>query len=233
MLHVPRSYRLGGCAHGRADLALLHGAETASGRELAPAVRRSTSHPAVACGAIDPATDTRYVGTGHAGDFDSVLALNADNGAVRWKRKMKNADAWRSTCNRPNARLPSGGISGIQWGHQLRRHSPLCCDVLRRSRHVVRPRSGERLRHRRRAHGEGLRARHATCRIEQPASSTREVRTENRGHSPPGPARGCGRTTPFVTSAASPGTAIFEQTRFRITGVRSLTRTEKRLPPGG
>lgn len=65
--------------------------------------------------AIDPATDTLYVGTGqnytgHAGDFDSVLALNAETGRVQWKRKMNNADTWRSTCNGPNAEKYCPGL---------------------------------------------------------------------------------------------------------------------------
>nr|WP_308424701.1 PQQ-binding-like beta-propeller repeat protein [Longimycelium tulufanense] len=52
---------------------------------------------------VDPATATVYVGTGQnysgsGGDFDSLLALDAWSGEVRWKRKMTPADTWRLQC---------------------------------------------------------------------------------------------------------------------------------------
>jgi polyvinyl alcohol dehydrogenase (cytochrome) len=52
---------------------------------------------------VDPRTDTVFVATGNnytgtAGDADSVLALNATNGAVRWKQKMTDADQWTVGC---------------------------------------------------------------------------------------------------------------------------------------
>jgi polyvinyl alcohol dehydrogenase (cytochrome) len=64
---------------------------------------------------VDPQTGTLYVGTGqnytgNSGDFDSMLALNARTGAVRWKQKMNNADTWRSTCNGPNAEKYCPGL---------------------------------------------------------------------------------------------------------------------------
>jgi len=55
---------------------------------------------------VDPATRTLYVGTGQnytgtAGDADSVLALDADTGAVRWKQQMTRADTWTLACLKP------------------------------------------------------------------------------------------------------------------------------------
>lgn len=57
---------------------------------------------------VDPRTGTLYVGTGQnytgsAGDFDSLLALDARTGAVRWKQQVTGADTWRSLCNEPTA----------------------------------------------------------------------------------------------------------------------------------
>lgn len=56
---------------------------------------------------IDARTGTLYVGTGQnytgsAGDFDSVLALDARTGAVRWKQQLTRADTWRASCNEPD-----------------------------------------------------------------------------------------------------------------------------------
>lgn len=70
---------------------------------------------------IDPATRTLYVGTGQnytggAGDTDSVLALNTDTGAVRWKRRMTQADTWRVLCRRPDL---SGYCPGLADGTAL------------------------------------------------------------------------------------------------------------------
>lgn len=57
---------------------------------------------------IDPRTATLYVGTGQnytgsAGDFDTLLALDARTGSVRWKQQVTDADTWRSLCNSPDA----------------------------------------------------------------------------------------------------------------------------------
>ncbi|MDF5751628.1 PQQ-binding-like beta-propeller repeat protein [Spongiactinospora sp. TRM90649] len=56
--------------------------------------------------AIDPATRTIYVGTGQnytgsAGNYDSVLAINADTGRPRWTRRMTDVDTWRIECSLP------------------------------------------------------------------------------------------------------------------------------------
>lgn len=56
--------------------------------------------------AIDPTTDTLYVGTGQnytgsGGHFDSVLALDARTGRARWTRKMTDVDTWRQECSSP------------------------------------------------------------------------------------------------------------------------------------
>ncbi|TDD94657.1 PQQ-binding-like beta-propeller repeat protein [Actinomadura rubrisoli] len=57
--------------------------------------------------AIDPATQTLYVGTGQnytgsAGNYDSVLALDTENGKARWTRKMTDVDTWRRECSSPS-----------------------------------------------------------------------------------------------------------------------------------
>ncbi|WP_305784371.1 outer membrane protein assembly factor BamB family protein [Symbioplanes lichenis] len=70
---------------------------------------------------IDPRTDTLYVGTGQnytgsAGDFDSLLALDARTGAVRWKNQVTDADTWRSLCNEPDA---EGYCPGLNDGTAL------------------------------------------------------------------------------------------------------------------
>jgi len=70
---------------------------------------------------IDPATGTIYVGTGQnytgsGGDFDSVLALSARTGAVRWKQQVTRADTWRALCNDPN---PEGYCPGLHDGTAL------------------------------------------------------------------------------------------------------------------
>jgi polyvinyl alcohol dehydrogenase (cytochrome) len=57
---------------------------------------------------IDDRTGTLYVGTGQnytgsAGDFDSLLALDARTGALRWKQQVTGADTWRVLCNGADA----------------------------------------------------------------------------------------------------------------------------------
>jgi polyvinyl alcohol dehydrogenase (cytochrome) len=52
---------------------------------------------------IDPRTGVLYIGTGqnytgNEGDFDTMLALRADSGAVVWKRQMTDVDTWRLLC---------------------------------------------------------------------------------------------------------------------------------------
>ncbi|MDR7276777.1 outer membrane protein assembly factor BamB family protein [Catenuloplanes atrovinosus] len=70
---------------------------------------------------IDPATGTLYVGTGQnytgsEGDFDSLLALDARSGAVRWKQQVTDSDTWRSLCNEPDA---EGYCPGLKDGSAL------------------------------------------------------------------------------------------------------------------
>jgi polyvinyl alcohol dehydrogenase (cytochrome) len=70
---------------------------------------------------IDPRTGTLYVGTGQnytgsAGDFDTLLALNARTGGVRWKNQVTKADTWRSLCNDPE---PEGYCPGLGDGTAL------------------------------------------------------------------------------------------------------------------
>nr|WP_042181053.1 PQQ-binding-like beta-propeller repeat protein [Kibdelosporangium sp. MJ126-NF4] len=57
--------------------------------------------------AIDERTGTLYVGTGQnysgtGGDFDSLLALDARTGVVRWKQQVTQADTWRVVCRKPD-----------------------------------------------------------------------------------------------------------------------------------
>lgn len=70
---------------------------------------------------IDPRSGTLYVGTGQnytgsAGDFDSLLALDARTGKVRWKQQVTKADTWRSLCNDPD---PEGYCPGLKDGSAL------------------------------------------------------------------------------------------------------------------
>ncbi|MFE0020153.1 PQQ-binding-like beta-propeller repeat protein [Amycolatopsis sp. NPDC059021] len=70
---------------------------------------------------IDPASGTLYVGTGqnytgHGGDFDTLLALDARSGAVRWKNQVTKADTWRKACNDPD---PEGYCPGLKDGSAL------------------------------------------------------------------------------------------------------------------
>ena len=71
---------------------------------------------------VDPLTDTLYVGTGQnytgtAGESDSVLALDAFSGAVKWKNQLTHPDTWRALCVDPNA--PPGYCPGLQDGTAL------------------------------------------------------------------------------------------------------------------
>ncbi|HEY0452319.1 PQQ-binding-like beta-propeller repeat protein [Actinophytocola sp.] len=70
---------------------------------------------------VDPGTGTVFVGTGQnytgsAGDFDTMLALDARTGAVRWKNQVTAADTWRSLCNDPE---PAGYCPGLADGSAL------------------------------------------------------------------------------------------------------------------
>ncbi|WP_026361375.1 PQQ-binding-like beta-propeller repeat protein [Amycolatopsis nigrescens] len=70
---------------------------------------------------IDEKTGTLYVGTGQnytgsAGDFDSLLALDARTGAVRWKQQVTKADTWHTLCNTPDA---EGYCPGLKDGTAL------------------------------------------------------------------------------------------------------------------
>lgn len=56
---------------------------------------------------IDEATGTLYVGTGqnysgNGGDVDTLFALDAVSGAVRWKHQVTDVDSWRDLCNFPD-----------------------------------------------------------------------------------------------------------------------------------
>ena len=71
---------------------------------------------------VDPATSTVYVGTGQnysgtGGEADSVLALDAFSGAVRWKNQLTHPDTWRTLCVAPNA--PPGYCPGLADGTAL------------------------------------------------------------------------------------------------------------------
>lgn len=65
---------------------------------------------------IDRRTGTLYVGTGQnysgkGGEFDSLLALNARTGAVKWTNQVTDADTWRWACNEPD---PEGYCPGLK-----------------------------------------------------------------------------------------------------------------------
>ncbi len=66
--------------------------------------------------AVDPATGTVFVGTGNnysgtTGDSDSVFALDAWTGRVRWSAQMTHPDTWNLQCFKPqpNERCPQPG----------------------------------------------------------------------------------------------------------------------------
>jgi polyvinyl alcohol dehydrogenase (cytochrome) len=70
---------------------------------------------------VDPRSGTLYVGTGQnytgsGGDFDTLLALDARTGGVRWKNQVTKADTWRSLCNDPE---PAGYCPGLGDGSAL------------------------------------------------------------------------------------------------------------------
>jgi polyvinyl alcohol dehydrogenase (cytochrome) len=55
---------------------------------------------------VEPVTRTVFVGTGQnytgaEGDIDSMLALSADTGEVRWKRRMTFPDTYTQACTNP------------------------------------------------------------------------------------------------------------------------------------
>jgi polyvinyl alcohol dehydrogenase (cytochrome) len=67
---------------------------------------------------IDPRTGTLYVGTGQnysgsGGDFNTLLALDARTGNVRWKNQVTDADTWRMLCWDPD---PTGYCPGLEEG---------------------------------------------------------------------------------------------------------------------
>ena len=71
---------------------------------------------------VDPVTGTVFVGTGQnytgtTGDSDTVLALDAFTGKVRWKRQMTHPDTWRLICVDPSA--PPGHCPGMENGTAL------------------------------------------------------------------------------------------------------------------
>jgi len=71
---------------------------------------------------VDPRTGTVYVGTGQnytgtEGESDSLLALNAETGQVRWTRQMTHPDTWRLLCSLPNT--PPGYCPGAEDGTDL------------------------------------------------------------------------------------------------------------------
>jgi polyvinyl alcohol dehydrogenase (cytochrome) len=72
--------------------------------------------------AIDPVSRTVFYGTannftGTSGDHDSVIALDADTGAVRWKQQITHPDAWTVGCIRPTIEHCAGMADGtnVDW----------------------------------------------------------------------------------------------------------------------
>jgi polyvinyl alcohol dehydrogenase (cytochrome) len=79
---------------------------------------------------VDPGSGTVYIGTGQnytgvgpnhnesAGDIDSLLALNASTGAVRWKKQFTNPDVFRLLCtSNPDPGYCPGLLNGaaLDW----------------------------------------------------------------------------------------------------------------------
>jgi len=75
--------------------------------------------------AIDPVSRTVFYGTannftGTTGDHDSVIALDVDTGALRWKRQITHPDAWTVGCIRPiEHHLPVEHCAGMADGTNL------------------------------------------------------------------------------------------------------------------
>ena len=75
--------------------------------------------------AVDPVSRTVFYGTannftGTTGDHDSVIALDADTGAVRWKQQLTHPDAWTVGCIRPlEHHLPVEHCVGMADGTNL------------------------------------------------------------------------------------------------------------------
>ncbi len=72
--------------------------------------------------AIDPVSRTVFYGTGNnftgtSGDHDSVIALDADTGALRWRQQMTHPDAWTLGCIEPTAANCAGMADGtnLDW----------------------------------------------------------------------------------------------------------------------
>jgi polyvinyl alcohol dehydrogenase (cytochrome) len=72
--------------------------------------------------AIDPVSRTVFYGTGNSftgtsGDNDSVIALNVDTGALRWKQQITHPDAWTVGCIRPTVEHCAGMANGtnVDW----------------------------------------------------------------------------------------------------------------------
>lgn len=70
---------------------------------------------------IDRRTGILYVGTGQnytgkGGEFDSLLALDARTGQVRWTHQVTDSDTWRDACNHPD---PEGYCPGLKDGTNL------------------------------------------------------------------------------------------------------------------
>jgi polyvinyl alcohol dehydrogenase (cytochrome) len=72
--------------------------------------------------AIDPVSRTVFYGTGNgftgtSGDNDSVIALDADTGALRWKQQMNHPDQWTLGCIEPTVVNCAGMADGtnLDW----------------------------------------------------------------------------------------------------------------------
>jgi polyvinyl alcohol dehydrogenase (cytochrome) len=67
--------------------------------------------------AVNPATNTIYFGTGqnytgNGGDHNSVIALDAGTGALRWKQQMTEEDTWTVGCLLPDPKPHCEGLDG-------------------------------------------------------------------------------------------------------------------------
>ncbi|OLF12776.1 hypothetical protein BLA60_05755 [Actinophytocola xinjiangensis] len=67
--------------------------------------------------AVDTGSNTVYFGTGQtytgdAGDHNSVIALDATTGALRWKQQMNEEDTWTVGCMLPDPKPHCEGLDG-------------------------------------------------------------------------------------------------------------------------
>jgi polyvinyl alcohol dehydrogenase (cytochrome) len=129
VLHGARPVRLGQPGHGHRALATVHDAAERAGSwpngvaRYAPAGAGVWSSPA-----IDPVSRTVFYGTangfiltgGPGEEEDTVIALDLDTGALRWKHQINHPDQWTVGCIRPiEHQLPAEHCAGMADGTNI------------------------------------------------------------------------------------------------------------------